>query len=100
MSLTTTNTILEAVLVIQGNSLTIENPDNAIGMIHTCTCTYMYSGLETASHAGHHRSTNLVNVQLKLNCIQSIYGQDIKSSDNRSKYLAVSSIFPHPCICT
>ena len=96
MSLTATNTILEAVLVIQGNNLTIENPDNAIGMTHT----YMYSGLETASHAEHHRSTNLVNVQLKLNCIQSIYGQDNKSSDNRSKYLAVSSIFPHLYICT
>ena len=75
MSLTATNTTLEAVLVIQGNNLTIENPDNALGMTHTYICTVVW---ETASHAGHHRSTNLVNVQLKLNCIQSIYGQDIK----------------------
>ena len=56
MSLSATNTILEAVLVIQGNNLTIENPDNVIGMIHT----YMYSGLETATRAGHN-STRMFN---------------------------------------
>ena len=51
--------------------------------------TRTHSDVETASHAGH-CPINLVN--------EWIYGEQDNGVENRPKCLAVSSLFPHPCI--
>ena len=54
----------------------------------------VFSGVETASHAGH-CPINLVNVRW-IETVYKVYWEQDKSDEKKSKCLAVGSKFPHP----
>ena len=53
----------------------------------------MYSGVETASHAGH----CLIRMSSKLKLtVYKVYGEQNKSNENRPIWPAIGSLFLHP----